>query len=410
MVFPGEIEVTDSDGFKVLTRRPSYYNEQVELKSYNIYVTPTAGGLPVVSLSKELITSFGDQIEIILLNQNKMQISCKTSKVANELIKKMLHRERMNFYIPQQKVEVKGRIYLPKDISEKEAFENMTVKNRINTTAPLPSIVEVYRVPFFEKDSSGTHRKTDSDFMLISFCGTHVPTHILYDNSFLIPVQAYFEPVLQCKSCWFFGHSKKACRGKAKCVTCGLTHTENECTEIQFCVNCKGHHCCNDKKCPEFVKRKDLAKAKALKTVPTVEVEPTPVPTSFNIFNNLSSFPSLPPKMLTSSSVVQKDRVIKGNKRARTEKSIVEEGGKEKSPEVILQEITNKIIKGILGLEKTFLNSVIDEVKSTSFSEDELEVRVTEKIKELLAPPALKDPEATMEVSDSASDGPSHRS
>lgn len=405
MVFPEGIEVTNSDGSKGISKRPSYYNEKLQLKSYNVYVTPTVGSLHAVRLSKEIIKSFGDQIEVILLNKNKVQISCKTSIVANRLIKNTLAFKNMNFYIPQQKVEIKGRIYLPKDITEKDAYEGMTVRNRINTTAPLPTIVEVYRIPYFDKDEAGAMTKTDSDFMLISFCGSHIPTHVLYDNSLLIPVQAYFEPVLQCKSCWFFGHSKKACRGKGKCVTCGLTHSD-ECTNISFCVNCKGKHRSNDRNCPEFLKRKDFAKIKALKTVPSMEVQPTPVPASFSIFNNIS-FPELPSKNYTNSAVVHKSKEQIGNKRPRVEKSNIEECRREKTSEVVFEEITNKIIQD-LSLEQTFFSSIVEEVKSTSLNGEGLVHRITNKIREMLAP-VSKEPLVLMEDSNRATD-PSHSS
>lgn len=405
MVFPDGIEVIDSDGSKSMSRRPSFYNEQIQLKSYNVYVTPSSGNLAVVKLSKELIKSFGDQIEIILLNKNKVQISCKSAKVANKLIKTTLAFKNMNFYIPQQKVEIKGRICLPSDITEKEAFEGMTVRNRINTNAPLPLLVEVYRIPYFDKDAAGTVTKTDSDYMLVSFCGTHIPTHLVYDNALLIPVQAYFEPVLQCKSCWFFGHSKKACRGKDKCVTCGFTHTD-ECANAPFCVNCKGNHRSNDKNCPEFLKRKDLSKIKALKTVPIMEVQPTPVPASFNIFNNLN-FPELPSKNYINSAVVQKNKEQIGNKRPRVEKVVIDEDRKDISSEVILEDITNKIIQD-LSLEKIFFSSIVEEIKSKPISGKQLEVRISKKIREMLTP-VLKEPVVLMDNSNSAA-GPSHSS
>lgn len=301
MVYPGGVETVKEDGSKNYARRVSYYNEAIQLHSYNVYVTSRSGNLASVKLAKEMIKSYKDQIEVILLNKSKVQLSCKSAIIANKIIKDTLGMKDFFFFIPNQKVEVKGRIYMPKDVSEKEAFEGMTVRNRINTNSPLPSIVEVYRVPYFEKDQvSGVMNKIDSDFMLISFCGSHVPTHVVFENALLIPVQAYFEPVLQCKNCWFFGHSKGACRGKEKCVSCGLTHS-GDCTECLYCMNCKGNHRSNDKKCPEFLKRKELAKNKALKTVPMAEVQLSPAPASFNIFSNIS-FPGLASKNYSKHS------------------------------------------------------------------------------------------------------------
>lgn len=198
----------------------------------------------------------------------------------------------------------------------------------------------------------------------------------------MIPVQAYFEPIL----CWFLGHSKRACRGREKCVTCGLTHI-GECTAPSFCVNCKGAHRSNDKKCPEFLKRKDLAKAKALKTVPMKEVQPTSsCAGSFNIFSDIA-FPRLPPKKLFQETAVPEvNPELIGSKRPRVEPTNNISSFKiTASPTVIIEEITNKIIEDI-SLEKAFFSSMFDEVKSSDINGDELVICFTNKIREMLKP------------------------
>lgn len=396
MVYPVGEEVTASDGSKRFSRRPSYYNEEISLKNYNVYVTSLVGNLACVKLSKELIKCYKDDVEIILLNKSKVQVSCKTAAVANKIIKDTTASKNFNFYIPQQKVEVKGRIYMPKDISEKAAFDGMTVKNRINTNAPLPTIVEVYRVPYFDKDpTSGAVNRIDSDFMLVSFCGSHIPTHVLFDNCLLIPVQPYFEPILQCKNCWFFGHSKRACRGKEKCLTCGLIHTgEMECTALPFCVNCKGNHKSNDKKCPEFLKRKELSKAKALKTFPIVEVQPTSVSTSFNIFSNIA-FPGLPPKSFSKPPVEKVPEQIGKKRRVLSSERIVKADVVKPIPTVSLA----KKLTQDLSRQKPFFNSIIEEVKASAMSGEKLESIFSKKINEMLEP-ASEDTVLSLELSD----------
>lgn len=401
MVYPVGPEITSLDGKKSNVRRPSYYNEDIKLNNYNLYVTSLSGNLASVKVSKEIIKSYKDEVEIILLNKTKLQVSCKSASIANKIIKATLGSKDLNFYIPQQKVEIKGRIYMPKDISEKSAFEGMTVKNRINTNCPLPTIVEVYRVPFFEKDpKSGEVIRTDSDFMLVSFCGSHIPTHVLFEDALLIPVQAYFEPILQCRNCWFFGHSKRACRGKEKCVTCGLTHLD-ECTTPAFCVNCKGNHCNNFKKCPEFLQRKESAKAKALRTVPfggNVGEIPA-IPASFNIFNKISfpelvnrNFPKPPVKQITEQFV----------KKRRADNNVVDlEEAVKISPESMLEGITNKIIKD-LGSQKIFFSSIVEEIKTSAFSGEELENRISNKIKQFVFSSGFED--ATVPIDNSSGD------
>lgn len=399
MVYPVGSEVTSADGKTSNVRRPSYYNEDIKLSNYNLYITSLSGNLASVKVSKEIIKKYKDEVEIILLNKTKLQVSCKSAVIANKIVKKTLGKD-LNFYIPQQKVEVKGRICMPKDISEKSAFEGMTVKNRIHTNSPLPSIVEVYRVPYFDKDpTSGEMKRTDSDFMLVSFCGSHIPTHVLFEEALLIPVQPYFEPILQCKNCWYFGHSKRACRGKEKCVTCGLTHSD-ECTTPAFCVNCKGNHCNNFKKCPEFLKRKELAKAKALKTVPIgASISEAPVPASFNIFSKIS-FPELTNKNFPKTPVNQITE--KFVKKRRAEDNVVDlEEAVKISPGSMLEDITNKIIKD-LGSQKKFFSSIVEEIKKSEINGEELENRISNKIKQFIFTSGFED--ATVPIDNSMGD------
>lgn len=379
MVYPEGAETLKEDGSKSHSRRASYYNEAIPLNNYTVYVTSKSSNLASVKLAKEMIKSYKDQIEIILLNKNKVQLSCKSALIANKIIKRTLEAKDLNFFIPQQKVEVKGRIYMPKNVSEKEAYEGMTVKNRINTSAPLPSIVEVYRVPYFDKDPvSGAVTKSDSDFMLVSFCGSHVPTHVLFEDALLIPVQAYFEPILQCKNCWFFGHSKRACRGKEKCVSCGKIHSD-ECKDPLYCVNCKGHHRSNDKKCPEFLKRKDLARARALKTVPMAEVQSIPTPASFNIFSNIN-FPGL-----ASKNVVKPAAIIEETRKKRRAEHLPLVDATTLSPAAITEEVTKKIINQ-LSHEKSFFNDIIKNFKNSEIDGNELELKISNKIKSIINP------------------------
>lgn len=387
MGYPESPEMESSDGSKKTRRRPSYYNEEIKLNSYSLYVTSLTGSLSSVKVAKELIIAYKDEVEIILLNKSKVQVICKTARLANLIIKAFLTSKTLNFYIPQQKVEVKGRICLPKNISEKEAFEGMTVKNRIATNAPLPSIVEVYRVPYFDKDpSTGVVKRMDSDFMLVSFCGSHVPTHVVFENALLIPVQAYFEPILQCKNCWFFGHSKGACRGKERCVACGLIHS-GDCIVPAVCVNCRGDHSSNSKNCPEFLKRKELSKAKALKTVPmgiNTSMAPALVPASFN-FHNVN-FPGLPTRSLpVSSSYITPSILDNTLKKRRADNNVVEleEAVKISSPESTM-EVTNKIVRQ-LSNERSFFSAIVKDVKNSVVNGEELETRICEKIKEFMS-------------------------
>lgn len=60
---------------------------------------------------------------------------------------------------------------------------------------------------------------------------------------------------LQCVTCCRFGHKAADCtrRGNAVCRRCGMAgHQMWECSQPPRCINCRGHHPANDKRCQVF--------------------------------------------------------------------------------------------------------------------------------------------------------------
>ncbi|KAM3963395.1 uncharacterized protein ACR2FA_002328 [Aphomia sociella] len=97
----------------------------------------------------------------------------------------------------------------------------------------------------------------DSESIKICFKDNKLPMYVFaYDCRF--KVEAYVFPVTQCSGCWKFGHIIKYCpTKKILCPKCGCNH--NNCETINFkCLNCKGDHFVLNKKCPFFLKEKEI--------------------------------------------------------------------------------------------------------------------------------------------------------
>lgn len=98
----------------------------------------------------------------------------------------------------------------------------------------------------------------DSSAIRTCFKGTSLPPYLtVYGCQF--KVEPYVFPVTQCSTCWKFGHMKRFCPHKIKCPKCGGEH-ENCDTSKFHCLNCKGEHLAIDKKCPMYLKEKNIRK------------------------------------------------------------------------------------------------------------------------------------------------------
>lgn len=107
------------------------------------------------------------------------------------------------------------------------------------------------------KRQTKEHQWVESEAIRICFKSNTLPKYVQgYGCQF--DVEIYNYPVTQCSGCWRFGHLIKQCpTKKIFCPKCGLKHPN--CTITNFCcVNCKGKHMAFDKKCPKFIKEKQI--------------------------------------------------------------------------------------------------------------------------------------------------------
>ena len=73
-------------------------------------------------------------------------------------------------------------------------------------------------------------------------------------------IRPYIDNPMRCANCHLFGHTKKRCKDEhTTCAKCGgKNHEYKDCEKETCCVNCKGGHPSNDRKCPIYKKQQHV--------------------------------------------------------------------------------------------------------------------------------------------------------
>lgn len=103
--------------------------------------------------------------------------------------------------------------------------------------------------------------------------GNILPSEIkIWDGTTSIKVTPYIEPVMQCYSCFKYGHIKVQCRGTKICGKCG-ENFHGVCERKENCSNCKGEHRATFKGCKEYEYNKRLKTVMATHKVDIFEAK-----------------------------------------------------------------------------------------------------------------------------------------
>ena len=86
-----------------------------------------------------------------------------------------------------------------------------------------------------------------SSMIILTFVNSDLPTEIIFDNE-ILRVRAYRPRVLQCFTCYGFGHASRVCTRNKICEHCSDPE-HGECSRPKVCANCKGAHHARDKNC-----------------------------------------------------------------------------------------------------------------------------------------------------------------
>lgn len=155
------------------------------------------------------------------------------------LNKKALEKLEWVARIPYNNLESLGIIRAPVDISEEDLLENL------KTSA---DIIGVKR--FNRKTSDDSWVPTPT--VLLTFLSSSAPDHVTFDHIWF-DVKQYVKPLLQCFTCYKFGHSRGSCKSRQICSICSLNHFYKDCDNRNNvkCVNCAGAHTAVSALCPQ---------------------------------------------------------------------------------------------------------------------------------------------------------------
>lgn len=97
-----------------------------------------------------------------------------------------------------------------------------------------------------------------SNLLLVTFKGSGLPEKLHMHNGLVkVPVKPYVESVIQCFQCYGFRHWKDKCKRERVYIICGEEY-RGKCDRREKCVNCKGNHMANDRKCEKYLKQEEI--------------------------------------------------------------------------------------------------------------------------------------------------------
>ena len=228
---------------------------------------------------------------------NRVAIQFISYQAANALVNnKTLLDKGYNIFIPFNFVTSKGIARnVDCDISEEEILKYCKVYNNIKilNVKRLNRKVIKNETPVYEP--TGT--------VLFTFQGVNLPRSVyIYGLDFLISI--YVAPVTQCFKCLRYGHTSKICKGKERCLNCaGDVHPkEGDSMPCESsCFYCKGTHKSNFKKCPEYLRQKNIKELMAFENLTFFEANElcrkTYVSKNDFIYNT-EDFPNLKKKII----------------------------------------------------------------------------------------------------------------
>jgi hypothetical protein len=134
---------------------------------------------------------------------------------------------------------------------------------------------------------------------LLSFAMPTLPKNIKV-GFYQMKVEMFVPNPLRCFKCQRFGHGQTNCKGSETCFRCGEEgHDGKNCNREHKCRNCKGDHMASSKKCPIWIKEKEIQKVKIEKRVTYPEAK------------NLVNMYNVPKPNLPSYSTVLKSSSMK---------------------------------------------------------------------------------------------------
>lgn len=210
-------------------------------------------------LKKVIQTVGGDVIKCIKLRNGTVLIQTKDTKQAEKIIKIINLNDNISVSVEEHNSlnEAKGIIYCPElqYISDEEFLSEMENQN----------VVELRR---FKKKDGDNVRETGLYCLKFSLSKIPNEVYIGYQKYY---VRQFIPLPLRCMNCLNFNHIAEKCKKEKMCNNCGeVYHLKNEnekCTKPEKCCNCKEAHNAFDKRCPKFLKEKEIKSIKIKENV-----------------------------------------------------------------------------------------------------------------------------------------------
>lgn len=185
------------------------------------------------------------------IGRGKLLLEFRTAFSANQFLdNRTLNFNNLIAFIPSYKTHRIGIIRdIPIEINLEDEIEYIETPSKI---------IEFNRFNKRISDNNET-KYVPSRTIKVIFEGSILPKEIyLYKMRYI--VYPFIPRTRICYTCFRIGHIGKNCRGKPRCLYCGLNKHLNseECPKKNFshsCINCGGNHLANSRLCPVFIER-----------------------------------------------------------------------------------------------------------------------------------------------------------
>ena len=204
--------------------------------------------LNVIAVDKELKESMGKARKISKLSKNSILIEvCNAAQGATLAEIKAIAGHPVVVEAHKTMNITKGTVYSEAmaQSSEEEIMEQLKDQG----------VIQVERM---KKKVNGT--LTNTNRYILIFDDVFLPPMIKLADWHRELVELYIPPPMRCVVCQKLGHVKKWCRQKEESCgnCCKVGHKMKECINESYCINCRGNHKPNDKKCEAYNKKAEI--------------------------------------------------------------------------------------------------------------------------------------------------------
>ena len=223
---------------------PVVINDGIDLIS--LLISAKVGYLPQKhpkALKDELSQKISQPLSIDSVNftrQGQLILTTKKTSTAQEILSiDNLLGVPVNSFIQTETITSRFLLRLDCSVSCSDVATELTEQG-----------FAIHEIRRFVKKSSGIDQPTPN--VLVTCYGTSLPDEVKIWYQ-VHKIQTFYDKPRSCAKCHRYNHSTKACRSEPICKICATSHTGNCSSDTPCCINCKGQHAADDKKCPKYI-------------------------------------------------------------------------------------------------------------------------------------------------------------